>query len=316
MRKSFVFILILFSGIFFGGSNVQACDSCGCTLSKISDSLQSAEQQKPWFFDFTVEQQKWKTRSADDANVLVNEGHDVHNKTHEEFYHFMLGSNPVERFTVLAEIPYVVREATEVEDADNLGKKQRSDGWGDLSLIGIFKALMKDDDFLGVTGGVKFPTGETKNKNFQGERFEVEMQPGSGSYDYPIGIVYRHAISPIILSGNVSYVIKTQGSQEFQYGNLFFASMNADYVLNPKSKDLRTKIGLDMTVQHAQKDTNHGERQADSGETSFFLGPGINIKANENISIFGNILFPVYQTTGGVHQKLENIWTSGAKIVW
>ena len=314
--KRFVFFILLLSLIGFNAANVYACDSCGCTLAKMSDTVRATEQNKPWFFDFTVEQQNWKKKPAEDANALINEGHDFHDKTHEEFYHFMLGATPIDRFTLVAEMPYVVREAIEVEDADNLGKKQRSEGWGDLSLIGIYKVLVKDDDFLGITGGVKFPTGETKNNNFQGERFEVELQPGTGSYDYPIGIVYRHTISPIVLSGNVSYVIKTKGSQEFQYGDLFFASLNADYTLNPQSKAFQTNVALEMNIHHEQKQTDHGVKKEDSGETSLFMGPGVSIKANDNVSIFGNVLFPTYQTTGGVHQKLNYIWTVGAKIAW
>lgn len=175
---------------------------------------------------------------------------------------------------------------------------------------------MKDEDFLGVTGGVKFPTGETKNEDPLGNLFELEMQPGSGSYDYPVGIVYRHTISPIMLNGNASYVIKTKGAREFQYGDLFFASLNAEYVLNPKSANFQTKIGLNLTAHHAKKDTSLGMKSDDSGETSLFLGPGLNVKAGQYISIFGNIQLPVYQTTGGVHQKLDLLWTAGAKIRW
>lgn len=313
MKRFVLFLLILLSSLSFKTTHAHACDSCGCTLAKMSETIKG---NKPWFFDFTVEQQNWKKKDAQAANDLVNEGHDFHDKTHEEFYHFMLGVNPVDRFTVLAETPYVVREAIEVEDVDHLGEKQHSEGLGDLSVIGIYKVLVQGDDFLGITGGVKYPTGQTKEKNFQGERFEVELQPGSGSYDYPMGVVYRHEIKPIVLSGNVSYVIKTKGSQEFEYGDLFFASLNADYVLNPQSQAFETKVGLAMNLHHEPKQTDHGVKKEDSGETSLFLGPAVTIKANDTVSIFGNILFPGYQTTGGVHQKLDYLWTAGAKMAW
>ncbi len=97
---------------------------------------------------------------------------------------------------------------------------------------------------------------------------------------------------------------------------MFFASLNADYTLNPKSKSFQTKVGMDINIHHEQKQTDHGVKKEDSGETSLFMGPGVSIEANENISIFGNVLFPTYQTTGGVHQKLDTIWTAGAKMVW
>ena len=197
-----------------------------------------------------------------------------------------------------------------------LGRKQESEGLGDLHFIGIYRILTQQDDFLGISAGVKFPTGSTNELDPYGERFEPELQPGSGSYDYPVGIVYRYKIRPVVLSGNASYVIKTRGSQQFEHGDLLFVSMSADYTLNPRNKSLRVKVGLNMNVQNAQKDKSQGRIDDDSGETSIFLGPGVSVQAHDHISIFGNFLLPVFQDTGGVHQKLLNNWTAGAKIVW
>ncbi len=316
MKRKAIFYLLILPVLFLVTPAAGfACDSCGCTLSKMC-CLKQEDRDKPRFFDFTVEQQNWHRKGAQAAHNLINEGHDFHDKTHEEFYHFMLGVNPAERLTVFVEMPYVVREAIEVEDADNLGAKQHSEGWGDLNLMAVYKIFVRNEDFLGASGGVKFPAGETREKNFQGERFEVELQPGSGSYDFPLGVVYRHEINPIVLSGNVSYVIKTKGSQEFQYGDLFFASFNTDTALNPESRIFQTKVGLAINIQHEQKQTDHGLKKEDSGETSLFLGPTLTIRANDTVSVFANVLFPAYQTMGGVHQKLENIWTVGVKILW
>ena len=314
MKK--ILFLILFLSLSFFSQNTFACDSCGCTLSKISDNVQNAAQKKRWFFDLTFEQQNWKVKNAAEAHTLHHQGHDFHDKTHEEFYHFTLGANLSEAVAVLAELPYVVRGSLDVEHHSTLGRKQQSEGIGDLNLIGIYKFLVQGDDFLGINAGVKLPTGQTKEKDTTGDIFEPELQPGSGSADYPLGIVYHKEIGAAALSDNVSYVIKIKGAHQFQYGDLFFASLNADYTMNPESKAFQTKIGLDMTFHNSKKDRVARERDDDSGETSFFAGPGLNVKANENFSVFGNILFPVYQNTGGVHQKLLNQWTGGVKIVW
>ena len=63
---------------------------------------------------------------------------------------------------MLADIPYVVRGSLDIEHHATLGRKQQSEGIGDLNLIGIYKVLVKEDDFLGLSGGVKFPTGDTR----------------------------------------------------------------------------------------------------------------------------------------------------------
>lgn len=314
MKKPSLFFLILIIFLLFSAPAALACDACGCTLSRVNCNMDMGQNQ-PWFFDFTVEQQNWRRKDAASANALIEEGHDFHDKTHEEFYHFMLGAKPTERLSFIGEIPYVVREAIEVEDADNLGRGQRSEGWGDLSLFAVYKVWVEGGDFAGLSAGVKLPTGSTGERNFQGELFEIELQPGSGSYDYPLGFVYRRTLGAVTLSGNVSYVVKTQGAREFEYGDLVYASLNADAPVNPKSA-VPVRAGVAMTFQHEQKQIDHGVTTADSGETSFFLGPEVNVKANDTLSVFAQILFPAYQVTGGVHQKLENIWSAGVKLVW
>ena len=102
--KAFLYSFILLSFLSFNFEKAQACESC--TIPRIGRVENVGKDgQKPWFFDFTFEQQNWDERSAIDAHELHDEGHHVHNKTHEEFYHFTLGANPREDVTILAEMP-------------------------------------------------------------------------------------------------------------------------------------------------------------------------------------------------------------------
>ncbi len=309
-----LFLLLLF--ILMPGPNLWACDSSGCTLAQSAESTKQKNGNQKIFFNFMLEQQQWDVKDAREAHNLHHAGREFHDKTHEEFYHFIFGVTPVDRFSVLADLPYVVRGSLDIHHHATLGRKQSSEGLGDLNLIGIYKVFVKNDDFLGISGGVKFPTGDTGELDPYGVLFEPELQPGSGSWDYPMGIVYRYTAGPVILSGTISYVLKSQGAQEFQHGNLLFASLNADYTLNPASESFKTRVGWDTTFHNAEKDRPNGVEDDDSGETSVFMGPSIEIGANENISIFGNILLPAHQNTGGVHQKLSYIWTAGAKVAW
>lgn len=315
MRKLFGF-LILLSFFSFNLDNARACESC--TIPRIGREAEFEKDnlKKPWFFDFTFEQQQWDERPAREAHELHDKGHHVHNKTHEEFYHFTLGVNAWENVTLLAEIPYVVRGSIEIEDHDRLGKKEKSEGIGDLNLLLIYRFLKRGENSLGAVGGVKFPTGETKEKNSRNVRFEPELQPGTGSYDTPLGVVYQLKVNSFVFRGNVIYVIKTKGDQNFEFGDLFSMSLFLDYIVNPGSNAFETKIGLDLNFQHEKKQTNRGREEADSGGTTLFVGPALTVKANDNVLVFGNFLFPIYQNLGGVHQELDFVWTAGAKVTW
>ena len=323
-KKTVFYILILLFLFSFNSGSIFACDSCGCALSRAGSDAESMNQNQPWFFDFAFEQQNWHEKPALEAHELHETGHHFHDKTHEEFYHFTLGINPWEEFTALVEIPYVVRESVVIEGEESeetglperLGAKEQSEGLGDLNLTGIYRFLRKDENYLGLVAGVKFPTGSTKETNSQGDRFEPELQPGSGSYDYTIGATFKYELYPIALHGNALYVFKKKGSQEFEYGDLFSTYLFADYLMNPKSNRFQTKIGLDVNLQIDGRQTESGKEMVDSGGTTLLLGPSLSIKANDYVSVFGNFLFPVYQNLGGVHQELDFVWNAGAKISW
>ncbi len=315
-KKIFFYFLIL--SFFFGvvGTNVLACESC--TIPRIGrvSELEKDDFKKPRFFDFTFEQQDWDERPASEAHELHEQGHHVHNKTHEEFYHFTLGANFDESLTFLAEIPYVVRESIEIEDHDRLGEKEGSEGIGDLSVLATYRFLKRDENYLGAVGGVKFPTGETKEINSQRVRFEPELQPGTGSYDIPLGAVYQLRARSFAFRGNAIYVIKTKGDQNFEFGDLFSTSLFLDHIVNPGNNAFETKIGLDLNFQYEEKQVDRGTEVADSGGTTLFLGPALTVKANDHVLVFGNFLFPIHQDLGGVHQELDFVWNAGAKIRW
>jgi hypothetical protein len=335
VKKNLFSILFLLISLGFLSQNAFACDSCLCSVLGRRDTVTSDTKEfKPVFFDFLFEQQNWNELPILEAHDLHMQGHHVHNKTREEFYHFQAGVNPHPQVTILADIPYVVRGSIEVEEHPRLGQKQVSEGWGDLNLIGIWRFIQNTDGFLGVTGGVKFPTGATNETKpdrdlvsmhaeedgeeleLDWEKYELELQPGTGSYDFPIGGVFRYIAGQVIFKGNVVYTIKTKGAREFEFGDVFTTSLVTDIILNPDSSSMKTSVGLDINFQHQDKQTDHGREVTDSGGDILFVGPSLTIEVNPNSQIYGTFLLPVSQRMGGVHQDLDFIWTAGAKLSW
>ncbi len=336
MFKKVIFIfcfLVLCFGV--GGDRVLACDSCFCSVIGRRDiPAGDSKEHKRAAFGFLFEQQNWDELPVQEAHELHENGHHVHNKTHEEYSHFQASANPHKRVSILADIPYVVRTSIEVEEHPRLGQKQTSEGWGDLTLVGIWRFIENANGYLGVTGGVKFPTGETGNTKpgrdivaahaeEEGEelepdweKYEIELQPGSGSYDFPVGGLFRYVSGFWTFRGNAVYTIKRKGARQFEFGNAFTTSFAADYLLNPESRLARTSLGVDVNFQHEDKQKDHNATVQDSGGDILFVGPSLIIDLNDNSQIYGNLLFPIYQDMGGVHQELDYTWTAGAKIAW
>lgn len=312
LKRSFLFLFLFFAAV-----PAFACDSCLCTVLGRRDAVEKDDKGRvPVYFEYLLEQQNWNTMTAAEAHTLHHQGHHVHNKTHEEYHHLQAGFEPHERVTILADMPYVVRESIEIHGHRRLGQQQVSEGWGDLHLVGVWRAVQNETGFVGPTAGVKFPTGGTKELNPDGERYEPELQPGSGSYDLPVGGVFRASHGAVTFSGNAIYIFKTEGDQDYEFGDVLTASLVTDLCLNPSHADFRTSVGLDINFQHEEKHKEAGVASPDSGGDVLLAGPALTIKVNENSLLYGTFLFPVAQNMGGVHQELDHVWTAGARIKW
>ena len=316
--KLFLFIIgLFFLTIIISSKEIFACESCTIpNLGRNRGTVTTESRDKKWFFKYLFEQQKWEKLDIQAAHGLHHDGHDIHAKTTQDFHHLSLGNHLTESFTVFTEIPYVIRRSKEVEDHSILGSNQESEGWGDLFLFGDYAFFKEENKSGSLVGGIKFPAGSTDEVNSAGDKFEIELQPGTGSFDYVVGGVYKQQMNRVDLLANMAYVFKTEGARDFEFGDLFSTSLFVDYLLNPESKMFNTKVGIDANFQYEQKQNHNGSKVPDSGGTTLLLGPALNIGATQDIAIFSSFMFPVYQNLGGVHQELDYAWTAGGKITW
>lgn len=291
-----------------------ACESC--SIARLGrDEGAAGDRDGKWFFKYVLEEQNWHEKEGAEAHRLHHQGHHFHDKTREQFHHFALGTRVAEPVTVSVEWPYVVRHSIEVDDHAIVGARQKSEGAGDLRLMGDYRFFQGAQRSASVVGGVKFPTGDTREDNTAGTRFETELQPGSGSYDYLLGGVYRREIGRFGFTGNGVYVFKNAGEQNFEFGDLFSASLLTESIINPESA-LKINLGLDANFQYEQKQKDHGARIKDSGGVTLLLGPTASVKTNQNVAVFASFLAPVFQDLGGAHQTLDYVWTAGGRVDW
>lgn len=142
---------------------------------------------------------------------------DVHSLASLESPMAGLSYGITDRLTVSLQLPYVIRtgiregahghdehghaehghaaegehEETEMSGVVDLGD---SDGIGDLSILGQYRVLGKNaGPQASLLLGIKTPTGKTDERNNEGELFETEFQPGSGSWDGLFGMAVTKA---------------------------------------------------------------------------------------------------------------------------
>lgn len=158
-----------------------------------------------------------------------------------------------DRLTLSAVLPYVSRddfreasrdhheEAEEPEHHDEEVEPEGDvtsgdiSGWGDLSLLGRYALNDRESNNLyALLVGIKAPTGSTSEKLSDGERVEVEHQPGSGSWDALLGLAYSVPLSQEWdFSSNLLYQLTTEGKRDTEIGdNLMY---NAAVIWSPAS---------------------------------------------------------------------------------
>ncbi len=293
----------------------HACSTCTIgQLGKGTSAARSESQDKKWYFEYLFEQQNWDKMDARDAHNLHHDGHHFHDKTTEDIHHFKMGRHVAEDLNVFMDLPYVVRRSLEVDSHSILGSEQESQGLGDLHLFGDYRFWQDDARSLSAVAGIKFPSGATDERNSAGTLFEPEMQPGSGSYDYLLGGIYKIQKERLAVVANASYLWTTRGEQEFQFGDVTTVSLTADYLLNPRARYLKTRAGVDAVFQNEAKQHDDGVTVEDRGGQTLLLGPIVKVEGCSYFGLSGSLLFPVYQHLGGVHQELDFSWTLAGGI--
>lgn len=220
-----------------------------------------------------------------------------------------------DRLEIGITVPYIHREHSHIhhENGQNIWENWNFSGLGDIAVIGNYSLIvpeMEKEIYLGVSAGLKLPTGRTNAVNNEGELAEVTIQPGSGSYDVLFGLNFRYPLfivsttneneySTIPLILGLLYKIPGKGTDDYQFGKTILFTAGTDYQITGK-----TSLTLQMNFKN-QGYANTGmtgEPKENTGSTQIYVSPGINLGITDNLSLFGIIQLPVYQNVHGIQQ--------------
>ena len=250
-----------------------------------------------------------------------------------------------DRLMVSVQLPYVVRtgireashhhdEATEEggeteeheHESETVGRGD-TEGVGDLTLFGQYRFYGQDTGLqASLLTGIKTPTGETGERDDQGELFEAEFQPGSGSWDPLLGLALSQAQGRWSVNGNVLYTIATEGTQHTDLGDRFHYngavtyrlmggdaeashamnhshhghSHRDDHALSPKG--LMIDAVLELNGEWQAKQNISGETDPNSGGNVVFLSPGVRIASNR-WSGFATVGIPIINDLNGLQSE-------------
>lgn len=182
-------------------------------------------------------------------------------------------------------------------------------GIGDLLFFGQYRFFQHEGSHVSALFGVKTPTGETNKKTNDGEVFEAEFQPGSGSWDGLMGIAFTQEFGVFNFDTNILYSVVTEGIQDTDLGDIFDYNFALSYALLGDedntfvSSDYRFDLIGELNGEWRDKQQTGGEFDNNSGGNILYLSPGFRFTAKEIVNLGFSFGFPIVTDLNGNQVK-------------
>ena len=165
----------------------HACAACGCGFLDLAMFPEGQGGLVFLEYDFLNQNHNWSGNSM--APGENNNDQRILSHSITLGLQYMFNSS----WGVQLELPYVSRSFTTISNAIGGPVKLSWSGLGDMRIKGIYTGLLQDQS-LGVTFGLRLPTGDYKHNDAFGD-IDRDTQIGSGSTDLLLGIFYHHQIT-------------------------------------------------------------------------------------------------------------------------
>jgi outer membrane putative beta-barrel porin/alpha-amylase len=187
------------------------------------------------------------------------------------------------------------------------------DGITDLWLTAKYRFYRGPAGQFALFGGAKFPTGDHKVTNSEGERVEPSATAGTGSFDGMAGIAYsRFLTSQLTLDASGQYTFRTE-HDDFRLGDRVDAGVAVAYRFTEDIQQFpQFSVFAEANVRHLFKSEEDGERDPNTGGTVLFLSPGFRVGFSPYAAFTVSPQFPVVQDLNG--EQLETAFKVNAAL--
>lgn len=261
------------------------CDACGCSASGGGMGFSSMIDKN--FIGLRYFYQSYTSRDG-----IFNNSPWVD----ENFNTVQLWARlPVfKNFQVSAQLPY------HSFNRDLSTGHQQIDGMGDTTIMGLYTLWQKSADSTAVVthtlqagGGIKAPTGRYDSAN--NGSVNPSFQLGTGSWDYLVATEYVATYKQFGLNAMANYVIKTENTKNYQFGNqlnyaatVFYTIEKSKYTLVPQAgiagEVYATNRQFGMDVPQTKGDILLAKAGLEAGMGKFSVGVNGMVPINQNLT--------------------------------
>jgi hypothetical protein len=288
VSRRFCFYLFLASALLLLPTSGRACSVCQCGDPLFSP--EGASSQSAGAFNFFLESRFSTKSSGTLPHGDEDEEPDPSAREYSDDRDLTLYASwtPVSKVTLTAAVPFRWIEITEKHshDGDEVERHRSSNrGFGDAAFY-LTTVLWRDLEhspttWLELRGMVKAPTGQSK-KRIDGEE-DPHLQVGTGSWDFGLGLAAGHHFEHFALYASTFYRLNTEGSLEYQYGDVFLANLVATSEALPLVDGLWLRPGVELNFRYAGHDTSDDNVYDSSGGSIGYVTPFFEVPIGRTV---------------------------------
>lgn len=272
------------------------CDACGCSAS--GGSMGFASMINSNFVGIRYFNQQYKSSDGLYSNSpWYNENY----QTAQVWARIPVYKNI--QVTALVPFHFQTRE-TKIGNQD-------IKGIGDITVLAMYQLYQthKDSTYfvhtLQLGGGVKLPTGEFNDKNNTGS-INQSFQVGTGSWDYLFATEYTIKRKKIGLNAMLNYIVKTENTKFYQFGNQFNYAGTFFYLYEKNSISIAPQLGFAGEVY--QDNYHHKQKLKDTAGDIIFGKLGFEI-GKDKLSFGANAMLPINQNLASGNVEANYRWS-------
>lgn len=183
------------------------------------------------------------------------------------------------------------------------------DGLGDITVMGLYR-LSTDREIrpsrvatLGI--GVKTPSGDFTVMNSRNTAYvHAHMQPGTGSWDPLVSLIYSAILDQILVQADATYQYTTRNRNGYEYGDSLAANISARYAVAREFNVTAalTYLHVGSASDQDGKYTNLDslmDDQRNTGGNSVWFSPGIQVLPVGNALLDLKVQLPIWERVNG-----------------
>jgi hypothetical protein len=273
---------------------------------------------------------------------------DVHSTGSIQLPSISLAYGVTDRLEFSFTLPYVVRKGIREaehhhgedhhDDGDDDGDPDeeegginmlgKSAGFGDLLAFAKVRLTPRNESgfMASALGGLRMPTGNTKERDDFGNLFETEFQPGTGAWSPMIGLSVAQNWGSYTLSSSALYTVTGTGSQETNLGDSLAYGVALAYRMGRGSHahaDASSAHGhsgwdliLELVGEWQEMEKIKDELNEHSGGTLLFVAPGLRYNAASGWAGYASVGIPVLEHLNGIQNKTDLRLNMGFSFSW